>query len=255
VPLVDEVVVIDDRSTDATAEVAAWEGAKVLGVDDVLPGTRRGAGKGNAMWKSLFATDGDLICWLDADVRNFGPHFVTGLLGPLVTRPEVAFVKGFYRRPLHGEPTGGGRVTELVARPLLSLLFPDLAGFVQPLGGEYAGRRRVLESVPFVEGWGVEIGLLVDVVARVGLDATAQVDLGVREHRNRPLDELGAQATSILVTALRRAGLTDVERTTLLRFTEAFEAQTVEVDAAERPPIVTVPAYCEKFGLELQNAG
>jgi glucosyl-3-phosphoglycerate synthase len=255
VPLVDEVVVIDDRSTDATAEVAAWEGARVLGVDDVLPQTPRGAGKGNAMWKSLFASDGDLVCWLDADVRNFGPHFVTGLLGPLLTDPRLAFVKGFYRRPLHGEPTGGGRVTELVARPLLSLLFPHLAGFVQPLGGEYAGRRRVLESVPFVEGWGVEIGLLVDVVARVGLDATAQVDLGVREHRNRPLDELGPQATSILVTALRRAGLTDVDRTTLLRFTEAFEPQTVEVDAAERPPIATVAAYCDKFGLELQNAG
>jgi glucosyl-3-phosphoglycerate synthase len=248
-PLVDEVVVIDDRSIDATAEVAAWEGAKVLGVDDVLPDARRGSGKGNAMWTSLYATDGDVICWLDADVRNFGPHFVTGLLGPLLADPAMAFVKGYYRRPLHGEPTGGGRVTELVARPLVSLLFPELTGFVQPLGGEYAGRRRVLESVPFVEGWGVEFGLLVDVVARVGLDATAQVDLGVREHRNRPLDELGPQAMSILVTALRRAGLSDVDRTALTRFTEAFEPQTVAVDAAERPPIVTVPAYREKFGL------
>jgi glucosyl-3-phosphoglycerate synthase len=247
VPLVDEVVVIDDRSTDATAEAAAWEGARVLGVDDVLPDTPRGAGKGNAMWKSLHAADGDLVCWLDADVRNFAPHFVSGLLGPLLTDPDVAFVKGYYRRPLHGEPTGGGRVTELVARPLLSLLFPELAGFVQPLGGEYAGRRDVLEAVPFVEGWGVEIGLLVDVVARVGLGATAQVDLGVREHRNRPLDELGAQATSILVTALRRAGLTDVDHTTLTRFTEAFEPERIAIDASERPPLLTIPEYCRKF--------
>jgi glucosyl-3-phosphoglycerate synthase len=255
VPLVDEVVVIDDRSTDATAEVAAWEGARVLGVDDVLPETGPGQGKGNAMWKSLHATRGDLVCWVDADIRNFAPHFVTELLGPLVTEPGTAFVKGYYRRPLHGEPTGGGRVTELVARPLLSVLFPELAGFIQPLGGEYAGRRDVLDAVPFVEGWGVEIGLLIDIVARVGLGATAQVDLGVREHRNRPLDELGPQATAILLTALRRAGLTDRDHTTLTRFTEAFELQLVDVDAAERPPIVTIPAYCEKFGLELRAAG
>jgi glucosyl-3-phosphoglycerate synthase len=250
VPLVDEVVVIDDRSTDATAEVAAWEGARVLGVDDVLAETGPGHGKGNAMWKSLHATSGDLVCWVDADIRNFAPHFVTGLLGPLVTDPATAFVKGYYRRPLHGEGNGGGRVTELVARPILAVLFPELAPIVQPLAGEYAGRRDVLEAVPFVEGWGVEIGLLVDVVARVGLGATAQVDLGVREHRNRPLDELGAQATAILLTALRRAGLADRDRATLTRFTEAFEPQLVDVDAAERPPITSVAAYRSKFGLE-----
>jgi glucosyl-3-phosphoglycerate synthase len=247
VPLVDEVVVIDDRSTDATAEAAAWEGARVLGVDEILPDTPRGSGKGNALWKSLHAAEGDLVCWLDADVRNFGSHFVTGLLEPLLGDPEIAFVKGYYRRPLHAEPTGGGRVTELMARPLLSVLFPELSGFVQPLGGEYAGRRDVLETVPFVEGWGVEIGLLVDVVTQVGLGAVAQVDLGVREHRNRPLDELGAQATAILVTALRRAGLADLDAATLTRFTEAFEAERIAIDASERPPIVTVPEYRDKF--------
>ena len=250
VPLVDEVVVLDDGSLDATAEVAAWEGARVVAVGDVLPETGPGQGKGNAMWRSLHVTGGDIVCWVDADIRNFGPHFVTGLLGPLLTDPEIAFVKGYYRRPLHGEPTGGGRVTELVARPLLSVLFPELAGFIQPLGGEYAGRRSVLEAVPFVEGWGVEIGLLVDVIARVGLGATAQVDLGVREHRNRPLDELGAQATAILLTALRRAGLSDLDHATLTRFTDAFDPLQVPVDASERPPILTVPAYCERFGLE-----
>jgi Glycosyltransferases, probably involved in cell wall biogenesis len=254
VPLVDEVVVIDDGSIDSTADVAAWEGARVIAVDDVLPESGPGSGKGNAMWKSLHATDGDLVCWVDADIRNFGHHFISGLLGPLITDPDIAFVKGYYRRPLHGEPTGGGRVTELVARPLLSVLFPELAGFIQPLGGEYAGRRSLLEEVPFVEGWGVEIGLLVDIVDRVGLASTAQVDLGVREHRNRTLDDLGPQATAILVTALRRAGLahpdgTGLDHATLTRFSEAFEPKFVDVEVRERPPIATVPSYRTKFGL------
>ena len=255
VPLVDEVVVMDDGSLDSTAEVAAWEGARVVAVDDVLPETGAGSGKGNAMWKSLHATTGDLVCWVDADIRNFGHHFISGLLGPLITDPDIAFVKGYYRRPLHGEPTGGGRVTELVARPLLSVLFPELAGFIQPLSGEYAGQRSLLEQVPFVEGWGVEIGLLVDIVQRVGLLSTAQVDLGVREHRNRPLDDLGPQATAILVTALRRAGLITADaaagdHATLTRFTEAFEPTAVSVEVRERPPIITVPAYRAAFGLD-----
>ena len=255
VPLVDEVVVMDDGSLDSTAEVAAWEGARVVAVDDILPETGAGSGKGNAMWKSLHATTGDLVCWVDADIRNFGHHFISGLLGPLITDPDIAFVKGYYRRPLHGEPTGGGRVTELVARPLLSVLFPELAGFIQPLSGEYAGRRSLLEQVPFVEGWGVEIGLLVDIVRSVGLGGTAQVDLGVREHRNRPLDDLGPQATAILVTALRRAGLitghaTAGDHATLTRFTEAFEPTAVSVEVRERPPIASIPAYRATFGLD-----
>ncbi len=255
VPLVDEVVVIDDGSLDSTADVAAWEGARVVAVDDVLPEAGPGSGKGNAMWKSLHATSGDIVCWVDADIRNFGHHFITGLLGPLLIDDATAFVKGYYRRPLHGEPSGGGRVTELVARPTLSVLFPELAGFIQPLSGEYAGRRTLFESVPFVEGWGVEIGMLIDVVRAVGLDATAQVDLGVREHRNRPLEDLGPQATAILVTALRRAGLahstSDHARATLTRFTEAFEPDVVDVEVRERPPILTIPAYREKFGLSV----
>jgi glucosyl-3-phosphoglycerate synthase len=253
VPLVDEVVVVDDGSTDATAEVAAWEGARVVAEEDVLPETGAGSGKGNAMWKSLDAATGDVMCWLDADVRNFGAHFVTGLLGPLITDPDIAFVKGFYRRPLHGSPEGGGRVTELVARPIISTLFPQLTPFVQPLAGEYAGRRDVLEELPFVEGWGVELGLLVDVVERYGFSAVAQVDLGVREHRNRDLAELGPQATAILVTALRRAGLSS-ERTPhheLLRYDADFQPETVEVEVRERPPIVTVPAYRRHHGREL----
>ena len=251
VPIVDEVVVMDDGSIDATAEVAAWEGARVISVEDVLAEAGPGSGKGNAMWKSMYACSGDIIGWVDADIRNFAPHFITGLLGPLLTEPNIDFVKGYYRRPLHGEPSGGGRVTELVARPLISILFPELSGFIQPLSGEYAGRRSILEAVPFVEGFGVEFGLLVDIVERCGLDATAQVDLGVREHRNRPIEELGPQATEILVTALRRSGLTDMKSATLARFTKAFDAETVGVEVRERPPMTALTAYREKFGLDI----
>ena len=252
VPRVDEVVVVDDGSIDATAEVAAWEGATVLAVGEILPELPPGTGKGNALWKSLYACSGDIICWLDADVRNFGAHFVTRLLEPLLTDAAVGFVKGYYRRPLHGEVTGGGRVTELMGRPVISALFPHLAGFVQPLAGEYAGRRALLETVPFVEGWGVEIGLLIDLVANFGLDAIAQVDLGVREHRNRPLEELGPQAMAILVTGLRRAGVpVDRRLAELVRYDDEQRAERIGVEIRERPPIVSVPSYRTKFGREL----
>jgi len=252
-PLVDEVVVMDDGSEDATAEAAAWEGARVFAVEDVLPDLPRGSGKGNALWKSLHVCEGDVVVWLDADVRNFGPHFVTRLVDPLLTDARIGFVKGFYRRPLHGEATGGGRVTELMARPLISSLFPHLAGFVQPLSGEYAGRRSLLETVPFVEGWGVEIGLLIDLVANFGIDAIAQADLDVREHRNRTLEDLGPQAMAILVTGLRRAGVpVDKRLAELVRYDALDQHQErVDVEIRERPPIVQVPAYRQKFGREL----
>jgi glucosyl-3-phosphoglycerate synthase len=250
--LVDQVVVIDDGSTDATAEAAAWEGARVVAAGDILPELPKGSGKGNALWLSLYACDGDIVCWLDADVRNFGTHFVTRLLEPLLTDPAVGFVKGFYRRPLYGEATGGGRVTELMARPVISALFPHLAGFVQPLAGEYAGRRSLLETVPFVEGWGVEIGLLIDLVANFGIDALAQVDLDVREHRNRPLDELAPQAMAILVTGLRRAGVpVDRRLAELIRYDDHQQPERVSVEIRERPPMLSVPAYRAKFGHEL----
>jgi glucosyl-3-phosphoglycerate synthase len=253
-PLVDEIVVIDDGSTDATADSARAEGAHVVSAEEVLPHLPPGSGKGNAMWKSLYVSRGDLLCWVDADIRNFRAHFVTRLLAPLLNDPDVGMVKGYYRRPLYGEPSGGGRVTELMARPVLSYLFPTLTRFVQPLSGEYAARRSLVETVPFVEGWGVEIGLLLDIVFRFGVESVTQVDLGVREHRNRPLDELGPQALAILATTLRRAGLDACDPpfvSELVRYDDRLAPVHVPVVVTERPPMITVPEYCAKFGREL----
>jgi glucosyl-3-phosphoglycerate synthase len=246
VPLVDELVVVDDGSTDATREVAADEGAHVVAEADILPSAGPGAGKGNAQWKSLHVTTGDIVCWVDADIRNFRSDFVTLLVEPMLCDPDISFVKAYYRRPLYGAPHGGGRVTELVARPLLSHFFPKLADIVQPLGGEYAGRRELLEAIPFVEGWGVELGLLVDVAERVGRSSIAQVDLGVREHRNKPLDQLAPSALAILVTALRRAGIGDgdgSETAELVMFDAEHRLRRVAVETRERPPMRSLRAY------------
>ncbi|HEY5164976.1 MAG TPA: glucosyl-3-phosphoglycerate synthase [Acidimicrobiia bacterium] len=249
--VVDEVIVLDDGSSDATAERARQAGGQVHAVGEVLPDLTVGEGKGNALWKSLYVAEGDLVCFLDADLRSFEPHFVTCLLEPLLTEPGVGFVKGYYQRPLGGEPTGGGRVNELVARPLLCALFPELASVRQPLGGEYAGRRELLEVVPFVEGWGVELGLLVDIADRFGVDAIAQRDLGLREHRNRSLDELAPQAMAVLLTGLRRAGVAPVDVSSALARFDRAEPDFVPVPIRECPPMVSVPAYQAKFGREL----
>jgi glucosyl-3-phosphoglycerate synthase len=201
IPLVDEVVVVDDGSVDRTADLARQAGARVISSDAVH------GGKGQAMRSALKATDGDLVAFVDADVTNFEPHFVTGLLGPLLGDDSVNLVKGFYRRPLQGAPDGGGRVTELVAKPIIDVLFPFLGAVEQPLAGETAAPRSVLEKCGLADGYAVELALLIDVATLFGVASIAQVDLGVRVHRNRPLAELRPQATDILRAALARAAL------------------------------------------------
>jgi glucosyl-3-phosphoglycerate synthase len=246
--LVDEIVVIDDGSTDDTADVAREAGARVFAEADVLPEVGPGSGKGNVLWKSLYACEGDLLCWVDADLANFRAETVTRLLQPLLADADTLLVKAAYARSFEGAPTGGGRVTELVARPLVSLLFPKLADIAQPLSGEYAARREALEVLPFVEGWGVELGLLIDLVERFGRDAVAQVDLGTREHRNRPVEQLAAESMSIIATALRRAGLMQFDGPTLelLRADVEGNVDAELVEIRERPPITTVAAYRER---------
>lgn len=246
IPLVDEIVVVDSRSTDATAERAADAGARVVRQDAVLPDLPPLSGKGEALWKGLAASTGEIVVFVDADLHNFGAHFVTGLIGPLLTEPEIQFVKGAYERPLAGRRGEGGRVTELVARPLLNLFWPELAGFVQPLGGEYAARRTVLERVPFVTEYGVEFALLVDLRELVGLDAMAQVDLGAREHSHQSTAALGRMAGQILLTAwsrLEREGrivTSEPPASSILQFGPEAEAMLAHVGVAERPPLASV---------------
>jgi glycosyltransferase involved in cell wall biosynthesis len=252
-PLLDEVVVVDSNSADGTADRAADEGALVVQDREIRPDLEPMYGKGEAMWKSLFVTRGDLVAWLDADIRNFHPRFVYGVLGPLLRDPSVGYVKGFYERPiLDGDRLtglGGGRVTELMARPLLNMFWPHLAGIVQPLSGEYAGRRALLEQVPFFTGYGVEIGMLIDVADRFGLDAIAQVDLERRVHRNRDLADLSRMAFAVLQTAMRRlASSGRVELRTRLdlglylfeSFEGAYRMEPSLIDVRERPPAVSV---------------
>jgi glucosyl-3-phosphoglycerate synthase len=206
--LVDEIVVMDGGSSDATGERARAAGARVVRLDEVLPELPVRPGKGEVLWRSLRATSSEVLVFVDADLVDVDSGLVPGLLGPLLTEDGVHLVKGFYRRPLRLETaeagTGGGRVTELVARPLLATFVPELSGVVQPLGGEYAATRALLESLPFAGAYGVEIGLLIDTWRSHGLDALAQVDLGVRKHRNRTLLELGVMAEQVLETVLRR---------------------------------------------------
>lgn len=245
-PLVDELVVMDSGSTDATVSVARAAGAQVFHREDVLSSYFPRPGKGEVLWRSLAATTGDVVVFIDGDLRDFSTLFVTGLLGPLLCDSSIDFVKAAYDRPLQqgvsSLATGGGRVTELVARPLLAMHWPPLAAFVQPLGGEYAVRRSLLEQLPFAGGYGVEIGLLIDAFAAVGLDRMAQVDVIRRKHRNGDLHKLGRMATEILQTIHARLGQPPAP-VVLPQFTRGrsgFRLVETEVNILDRPPIASL---------------
>ncbi|MFJ4692878.1 glucosyl-3-phosphoglycerate synthase [Streptomyces sp. NPDC088766] len=258
VPLVDEIVVVDSGSTDRTSQVAAAAGARVVHRDEILPRIPAVPGKGEVLWRSLLVTTGDIVCFIDADLREFSSDFVSGIVGPLLTDPGVDLVKAMYDRPLgtelHSPGSGrtagqGGRVTELMARPLLNMHWPQLAGFVQPLGGEYAARRSLLEQLPFPVGYGVELGMLVDALHLVGLDALAQVDVGVRKHRHQDGQALGRMAAAIYRTAQLRLARGHLIRPALTQFersADGFEPRTYSVDTEERPPMAEIAEYAER---------
>jgi glucosyl-3-phosphoglycerate synthase len=244
---IDEVVVVDSGSTDGTAQAARDAGATVHHRDDIMPEAGSRPGKGEVLWKSLAVTSGDIVVYVDADLTDFRPHFVTGLLGPLLSDPTVSLAKAFYDRPLLDvSAAGGGRVTELAARPLLNAFFPELAGVVQPLAGEYAARRELLEQLPFAAGYGVETALLIDTVRRHGLDSVAQVDLGQRTHGHQDTAALGRMAATILHTVASRVDPQCRLARTLTQFHR--EGSTVvpldtEILVRDRPPIKSLPWY------------
>lgn len=243
--LIDQLVVVD-HSDDGTGEIVRGLGVEVYDQEQLMPEHGPVQGKGDAMWRSLSVLRGDVVCFLDADSEQFGAHFALGLIGPLLCDPSLAFVKGFYRRPFRiGDtvyPEGGGRVTELTARPLLKLFYPELAGVRQPLAGEIAARRELLEQVPFVTGYGVDIALLLDVHATIGLERMAQVDLDVRQNDHQPLSDLGPMADAVLhaVSArLAREGRLDSADAGLI---ERPRLDSAEPGPVERPPLASLRA-------------
>ena len=255
-PLVDEIAIIDSGSTDKTLEIASSFGADTYLADDILPEVERRRGKGENLWKAVYQLTGDIIVYIDADIKNIHPRFVYGLVGPLIRRPEIQYVKAFYDRPLASSqgvrPSGGGRVTEILIRPLFSLFFPELTGIIQPLSGEYAVRRNVLEQIPFPIGYGVETSHLIDVYSLYNMQAFAQTDLDQRVHRNQPTRSLGKMAFGILQTFLSRVEKLGVikeipETSTILRQfqvqDETFETVEHTIVEEERPPMGTIPAY------------
>ncbi|MEP7291915.1 MAG: glucosyl-3-phosphoglycerate synthase [Chloroflexota bacterium] len=259
VPLIDEIVLIDSDSTDRTVEIAESLGIPAYRHSQILPELGSNRGKGEALWKSLHVLKGDIVAWIDTDITNIHPRFIYGLLGPLLKQPKIVYVKGFYQRPIKVgdqlQAYGGGRVTELVARPLLNLFYPELSGIIQPLSGEYAGRRTALEQVPFFSGYGVETGLMLDLNDRFGLDAIAQTDLEERVHHNQPLIGLSKMSFAILQVFISRletrygVHLLDWANRTMKivhHQPERFALEVVDIADVERPPMITIPAYVER---------
>ncbi|HLO29868.1 MAG TPA: glucosyl-3-phosphoglycerate synthase [Anaerolineales bacterium] len=266
VPLLDEIVLIDSNSGDRTREIATDLGIPVYIHQSVLPNYGARRGKGEALWKSLYCTQGDIVIWLDTDIVNIHPRFAYGLIGPLLMRPDIQFVKGFYRRPLKVgdkiQAGGGGRVTELTARPLLNLFYPELSGVIQPLSGEYGGRRTALERFNFFSGYGVEIGLLIDMLEKFGLNAIAQVDLQERIHHNQPLEALSKMSFAIIQAVIRKLEsrygqniLENVNTTMkLIRYErESFMLDIEEIAERDRPPMIELPEYRERLQMLFQG--
>jgi len=258
-PLLDEIVLIDSDSKDRTRQIAEDLGVPVYIHQQILPEEGARHGKGEALWKSLYVTSGDIVVWIDTDIVNIHPRFIYGVIGPLLLDPEIQFVKGFYRRPVKiGDKMhagGGGRVTELTARPLLNLFYPELSGVIQPLSGEYASRRTTLEKSVFFSGYGVEIGLIIDIFEKYGLRAIAQVDLKKRVHHNQDLEALSKMSFAIIQTVLRKLEdrfeldiIDEINKTMkLIRYNKnGYYLELEEIAEQERPPIDSLQAYRER---------
>lgn len=262
-PLLDEIVVIDSGSTDETVKIARSYGAEVYLADDILPAYERYRGKGENLWKALYITTGDIIVYLDADIKNIHHRFAYGLIGPLLMHDHIRYTKAFYDRPIATgknkiRPTGGGRVTELVIRPMFSLFFPELTQIIQPLSGEYAGYRDIFDKVPFPIGYGVETSMILDICEKWGLDVIGQVDLERRVHRNQDTKALGRMSFVVLKTFLKR-----IDRLGIVSFKQELYDQMIqynlvgneicpdiiEMAGVERPPMIEVKEYREKFGI------
>jgi len=263
-PLLDEIVVIDSGSTDNTVNIARSFGADVYDANNILPHLEKFRGKGENLWKALYITTGDIIVYIDADIKNIHHRFAYGLIGPLLLYDHIKYAKAFYDRPISiGKnkirPTGGGRVTELVIRPLFSLFFPELTQIIQPLSGEYAGYREVLEKIPFPIGYGVETSIILDIYVKWGLDVIAQVDLDRRIHRNQDTKALGRMSFAILKTFFqrqKRSGLIDIKNKLFDEIIQynlvdsRYHPDPLKIVGFERPPMIEIPEYREKFNIK-----
>ena len=260
-PLVDELVVIDSGSTDDTVKIARSFGADVYDANEILPHLEKFKGKGENLWKALYITSGDIIVYIDADIKNIHHRFAYGLIGPLLLYDKIKYVKAFYDRPIsigknRIRPTGGGRVTELVIRPLFSLFFPELTQILQPLSGEYAGYREVFEKIPFPIGYGIETSMILDIYEKWGLEVMAQVDLDRRIHRNQDTKALGRMSFAILKTFINRQkklGLIELKGglfDEIIQYNlveNQYQPDILKIAGLERPPMIEIPEYRAKF--------